>query len=108
MLYVLSKRKGNSVCGNRDSLICLKRKKDPKSLKTNTLASSRRSLSVYSERQAITSNGIDDVKKLEWRHRVKDRARIPDFFKSPPDNVDFRNDKSLRFSTPLPKKSDGD
>jgi hypothetical protein len=71
------------------------------------LVSSKRSLSIYSDRQFITANGNEDVNKLEWRYRVKNRAHIPDFFDEIPDNKEVFNDKSLRFSTPLPKKSDG-
>ena len=55
-----------------------------------------------------SNSGDQDPKKLEWRYRVKDRVHIPDFFEAMPDNVTVQSDKCLRFSTPLPKNSEGD
>jgi hypothetical protein len=63
------------------------------------LRSSRRSLSIYSEGQAIPV-GEDDPKKFQWRYRVKNREYIPDFFPVNMDNFEVSNDKGLRYSTP--------
>ena len=56
--------------------------------------SSRRSLSIYSERLG------EDVKKFEWRYRVKNRDHIPNFFTSNLENDQMVTDPCLRFSTP--------
>ena len=73
MLNILRNRKANSVCGDRDSILIRKLKKK---FAEPGLMSSRRSLSIYSERLG------EDVKKFEWRYRVKNRDHIPNFFTS--------------------------
>jgi len=92
ILNVLTNKKGSSVCGLRDPLFQVKMKKRPdltnkKSMRFTVFSSSRRSLSIYSERMLASNSGDQDPKKLEWRYRVKDRAHIPDFYEAMPDNV---------------------
>ena len=80
ILYILRNRKANSVCGDRDGIHLQKYKQkfaDPSSVKKNGLQSSRRSMSIYSERQG------EDPKRFEWRYRVKNRDHIPQFFQDP-------------------------
>ena len=52
VLRILTHRKANSVCGDRDGFLVSKMKSRfvPQSLKRNGLMSSRRSLSIYSEK----------------------------------------------------------
>ena len=53
LLYILRTRKANSICGDRDSVLVRKYKQkfmDPNNKNKNSVLSSRRSLSIYSER----------------------------------------------------------
>ena len=85
LLWVLRTKKGRSVCGNRDGNFVqqhrLQCKNGAKKMRPNGLMSSRRSLSIYSERQG------DDKTKFEWRYRVKNRDHIPDFFDNFNDSI---------------------
>lgn len=97
ILYMLTKRKAHSICGNRDAEMIKKFKQkfvDPAASKKSNLLASRRSLSIYSERQG------EDVKRFEWRYRVKNRDHIPNFFDDPVENIEIEKDPIRRFSTP--------
>ena len=81
LLYTLRFRKGNSVCGEREPCIIRKLKQQQGGglrSSQNRMKSSRRSLSIYSERPL--NNAGEDDKRFEWKYRVKDRDHIPDFF----------------------------
>ena len=81
ILHVLRTRKANSVCGDRDP-VSVKRKRDKFGLKSGKIATSRRSLSIYSERvnsPKTNDGGKEPISVPEWRYRVKNRDHIPDF-----------------------------
>ena len=63
-------------------------------MKQNAQVGSRRSLSIYSERMG------EDVKRFDWRYRVKNRQHIPNFFPNNVENCEMETDPCLRFSTP--------
>ena len=99
MLFVLRKRKANSVCGDRDPCYVRKIKQKVGLDQANILfAGSQRAMSLYSERQHVGST--DHPKKFDWRYRVKNRDTIPDFFPSNLDNLDVVKDPKMRYSTP--------
>jgi len=99
MLQVLINKKANSICGTRDPIYITRLKQKACLSLQRGLLTSRRSLSIYSEGQAIPA-GEYDPRKFQWRYRVKNRDFIPDFFPNNLDNVEVVNDKVLRLSTP--------
>ena len=107
LLYTLRFKKGSSVCGEREPCIIRKQKAQGYGYgagggtvrsSMNRLKSSRRSLSIYSERPR--NNAGEDDKRFEWKYRVKDRDHIPDFFPVSKDNSDIEDNPVMRFHTP--------